>query len=388
MQPIISQGTDDVIYSGSKFPFIFLNKVLFTVSLLVFSSVVLMSSPSTALQQLQVGMTAPNFSLTALSGGTTTFATVRGTKNTAIVVWSTWDRKSEHVLARMQVLYEKLRAQGFSVVAINANGQNIPEHDIAQIRATVERLKLTFPVFIDHGLNYFYDLGVIALPTTVIVDRDRTILYELPGYPLVGSEEMADFIIESIEGKKLAVAPISGYRPNKESLRFFNMGSKSLKSGTIADGAELWFKKSIAADPGFVQPYISLGKFYLQRGDTIAAEAQFKEALAKDPKNVMALCEMALLHIYGDRLLEGSALLESALTLDETYAPCYYYAGLAYGRRGMLDQALKMFDSAENRTKADHNVFLFRGRVLEEHNRKREAVDAYRKALEAILMIQ
>ncbi|WP_191965760.1 hypothetical protein, partial [Oryzomonas sagensis] len=87
-------------------------------------------------------------------------------------------------------------------------------------------------------LDYFHDLGIIALPTTVIVDKERVIRYELSGYPLVGAEEMADFVTASLEGAKPAIAAKKGYQPTKNALRFYNMGRNTLKSGRMAESSE------------------------------------------------------------------------------------------------------------------------------------------------------
>ncbi|GFE61353.1 redoxin domain-containing protein [Geobacter sp. AOG2] len=347
----------------------------------------LFTPAAATLQQLQVGMEAPGFSLPLVSGENKSFADLKGDKLTVLLVWSTWDRKSEKALARMQTLYQKYRDKGLAVVAINADGQKISDADLARIRSTVERLKLTYPVLVDNGLDYFHDVGIIALPSTVIVDRERVIKYELSGYPLVGAEEMADFLTASIEGTKPAMAEKKGYQPAKSALRFYNMGRNTLKSGRMAETAEMWFKKAIEADPNFVLPHISLGRFYVQRGDKALAGEQFREALAKEPTHVIALCESALLLFEDNRLAEGQSLLESAFKADESYTPCYYYAGFAYGRQDKLDQALKMFDEAEKINPLDYNLYVYKGRVFEERKRLPEAAAAYRKALETILQI-
>ncbi|MDR3581129.1 MAG: tetratricopeptide repeat protein, partial [Oryzomonas sp.] len=171
------------------------------------------------------------------------------------------------------------------------------------------------------------------------------------------------------------------------ALRFYNMGKNTLRSGRMAESAEMWFKKAIEADPNFVLPHISLGRFYQQRGDKELAGSQFKEALAKEPNQVIALCESALLLFDDNHLTEGQALLESALKADESYTPCYYYAGFAYGRQDKLEQALKMFDEAERINPLDYNLYVYKGRVFEGQKKPQEAVAAYRKALETILRI-
>ena len=366
---------------------LFLRRTALLATFVAVYGIFLYTPAAATLQQLQVGMEAPDFSLPLISGEKSSFADLKGDKLTVLVVWSTWDKRSEKALTRMQKLYLKYHDKGLAVVAIEADMQGISDNAMAQIRSTVERLGLTYPVLIDNGLDFFHEIGIIALPTTVIMDRERIIRYELSGYPLVGSEEMADFVTASIEGTKPAMAEKKGYQPNKSALRFYNMGKNTLKSGRMAESAEMWFKKSAEADPNFVLPHISLGRFYLQRGDKALAGAQFKEALAKEPNNVIALCESALLLIDDNRPAEGQAMLESALKTDESYTPCYYYAGFAYGRQDKLEQALKMFDEAERINPLDYNLYVYKGRVFEGQKKQQEAVAAYRKALETILRI-
>ena len=115
-------------------------------------SIFLFTPAAATLQQLQVGMAVPDFSLKLISGETRSFSEIKGQKMTIIVFWSTWDKKSETALARLQKLHMKYRDQGLAVVAVNADGQNFPDSTMGQIRAKIERLGVTFPVFIDHGL--------------------------------------------------------------------------------------------------------------------------------------------------------------------------------------------------------------------------------------------
>lgn len=366
-------------------PHRFFTRTLLLTLLCTALGVLLFAPAGATLQELQVGMETPEFTLPDLSGQARPFAALKGEKLTAVIFWSTWDRKSEKALARLQKLYDTYRDRGLAVIAVNADGQTITDAAQAEIRSKVDRLKITFPVLIDRGLAVFHDIGVIALPTTVILDKERVIRYELSGYPLVGAEEMADFVAAAMEGKKEGAAAKRGYQPNKNALRLYNMGKNTLRSGRMAETAEAWFKKAIAADPQFVVPHLSLGKFYLRRGDVPAARAQFQEALAKEPGNVIALCESAVLLFDDGKIVEGRTLLERALKGDESYTPCYYYAGFAYGKEGKLAEALRMFDEAAKLNPLDYNIERYRGRVYEEQNKPREAAAAYHKALETIL---
>ena len=366
-----------------------MKKTLLLAALCAACGLLMNAAPAEAtLQQLQIGMTVPDFSLKQTSGEPKTLAETGGAKMTAILFWSTSERNSEKALARFQKLYQKYRNQGFAVVAVNAGGQNTSAAALQKISATAERLGLTFPLLVDTGLTYFHDVGVIALPTTILADKDRTITYELSGYPLIGSEEMADYIAAVLENKpQSAVVVKKGYYPGKQALRLYDMGKNSLKSGRMADSAEMWFKKAVEADARFVMPHISLGKFYLERGNEELAKLQFQEALAKEPNNVTAMCESALLLINSGKVAEGEALLTQARSTDEFYTPCYYYGGLAYGKQGNLADAARMFDEAEKINPMDYNIQIYKGRMFSEVKNKSKAVEAYRKALEMMLSL-
>ena len=337
------------------------------------------------LQELQVGMTVPDLALTTTGGETKKLSELRGDKLTVVLFWSTWSVKSEKNLLRMEKVYQKYRDLGLAVLAVNADDQKMSDQTVAKVREVVTRLKLSYPVLLDKGLGAFHDVGVIALPTTVILDKERVIAYELSGYPLVGSEEMVDYIAASLEGKKTVLAVSKKYRPNKESQRLFNMGQNTLKARRLADTVEMWFKRSIEADPGFVQPHLSLGRFYLQRGDVAAARGQFEQSLVKEPDNVVALCELGMILAEEGKLSEGMAYFDRSLKLDEAYTPCFYYSGLLLGRSGKLDEALSRFDLAVKNNSLDYRIYLYKGRLLEEAKKPREAAESYRTSLERVL---
>jgi tetratricopeptide (TPR) repeat protein len=355
-------------------------------ALFCFFCVLLLTPAASALQTLRAGMKGPDFSLKSVTGETKTFADVKGDKLTVLVFWTTWDANSERALARMQKLHGKYRDRGLVITGVNANGQTISAQDVREIKAFRDRLQITFPLFVDQGLVTFGDYGVIALPTTVIMDKERMIIYELPGYPLEGSVEMEDFVVAAIEGKNQPVLAVKGgYQANGTALRFYRMGENILKSKQPVETAETWFRKAVEADPAFVLPHLSLGRMYLQRGDMARAQGEFREALASEPGNPIALCESGVILVDEGRGREGTALLAAARRAAEPYPPCYYYAGYAYGTEGRLEDALKMFDEAEKLNPLDYHIFVYKGKVFERQNDWENAANAYKKGLEIIL---
>ncbi len=366
----------------------FFKRIALFAFLFTSSAVFLLAPAGATLQELQVGMELPDFSLKTISGETKKFSDLRGEKLTIVLFWSTWSKNSEKSLVRMEKVYQQYRGKGLSVIGINADDQKITDRTMAAIREETARLKITFPVLVDRGLTAFHDAGVIALPTTIVVDKERVIKYELSGYPLAGSEELVDFVAATLDNKKPVIfAEKKGYHPDKNALRFFNMGKNTLKSRRMADTAEMWFKKAIDADPRFVQPRLSLGKFYLQRGDLPAAKAQFEQSLAREPDNVVALCEMGMLLANEGKVEQGKALFARTLKADDAYTPCYYYSGFVLGKKGELTEALKMFDAAKAINPMDYNILVYKARMYEENKMLRESAESYRQALELILKL-
>ncbi|MCM2358850.1 MAG: redoxin domain-containing protein [Geobacteraceae bacterium] len=343
---------------------------------------------ASALQALQPGMTAPDFSLRAISGETKSFAEVRGEKLTILIFWSTWSSKSEQALARLEKLRKKYRDQGLSIIGVNADGQRFPAETIAEIKEVRDRLGIGFPMLVDHGLVAFHDYGVVALPSTVIMDRERVIRYELPGYPLAGSEEMVDFVVAAFgENRQPVSAGKGGHQPNQNARRFYAMGETALRSKLTAGTAEAWFRKAGEADPAFALPHLRLAEICLRRGETALAQGEFRETLAREPGNPVALCESGMILVNEGKSGEGAALLEAGRQAQEPYFPCYYYAGYAYGKEGRLADAKKMFDEAGKSEPLDHRLFVYQGKLFEGQNDLTKALAAYKRGLEAILRL-
>jgi len=355
------------------------------VSLLTFG--LLVSAPAAAtLLVLQVGMEGPQFSLTSTEGKKIASSELKGDKLTVLVFWSSWIRKSEVALSRMQKLYARYRSAGLLVVGINVDELKVSPQTLRQVKATRDRLKIEFPMLVDPGLVAFRDYGVIALPTMVVLDQGGTIRHDLTGYPLLGAEELDDFVAATLTGAKpKALAAKPHYQPSKSALSFYNMGQNNLKSKLLAGKAEQWFKKSVEADQGFVLPHLSLGRIYSDRGDQAQAQAEYQAVLAKEPRHPVALCELAILLVENGKPGEGRALLDTARSSEDSYAPCLYYSGYALGREGKSADAAKLFEEAAKLAPFDYQVYSYQGKLFEQQKDLQKAADSYSRALEIII---
>ena len=360
---------------------------LLTVFLL--SGLLFLPPPSAAtLKHLQVGSAAPDFTLKGVGGDEQALDDLLGEKLTLLIFWASWSAKSEIALKRAQVLFEKYDGRGLSVVGINAEGGS--EDLRAVVTSMADRLKLGFPNIIDYGLNAFSDYGVIAVPTIVILDRTKTIRYELSGFPITGAAAMADFVTATLEGRKppLNLRQKSGHQPNKRAMMLFNTGNNVLlRSRSRTALAERWFLKSAAADPKFAAPHLALGRLYLKSAQIDKAKSHFREALSIAPENAVALCELGMLLIDTGAHAKGDGLIARGMKSDAAYTPCYYYLGYSYGKQSDIKQSRKMFEKAKEINQADSNIYIYQAKLFEAHKNYAAAAESYRKALERMLKL-
>ena len=341
-----------------------------------------------SLKTLGVGTEAPNFSLQDFSGKGQNFSSLKGDKLTVLLFWATWGQNSVKALEQLEELHKKYQSNGLKVVGINVEKQHINSATMAAIKKFTGSLELTFPNLIDHGLVTFHEYGVIAVPTTVILDNDRKIKFEMSGMPMLGNEEMKRFLAAEIEGKAAPVQVAkAGYYPDKHAVRSWNMGVKALQSKRMAHTAEMWFNKAIAADPNFILPYLSLGNFLKEAGKGDAARKQFQKAIAIKPDYSPALGSLALLLIEDGSYSAARELLEKALKADEAYTPGYYYLAYLSGKEGNLEKAEELFGKAEAINPLDYRINVYRGKMFEDLNKLEPAAASYKKGLQQLLQL-
>jgi Tfp pilus assembly protein PilF/peroxiredoxin len=358
---------------------------------LIVTVVLLQSTISTpSLKSFGVGMEVPEFSLSDLSGHKQSLSKLKGDRLTILLFWASWSKNSDKALLQMEELHQKYKDRGVSVIGINVERQNIDGAAMTAIKGVADSLQLTFPNLVDHGLVTFHDYGVIAVPTTIIVDKDRQIRFEMSGLPVVGVKEMLHVLAADIEGKKVPIEVVAktGSHPDKKAVRFWNMGVNAQKSKRMAHIAEKWFKKAIAADPSFVFPYLSLGNFYQDAGDREGAKKQFQQAIALKGDNPQALSNLALLLIEDGSYTAARGMLEKALKADEAYTPGYYYLAYLTGKEGDLPKAKELFRQAEEINPLDYRTNVYRGKMFEEQDKLELAATSYKNGLQQLLQLQ
>ncbi len=363
---------------------------------------------SEALEGLQVGMKAPPITLSSLEGNQISFTSFPKARFFVVVFWSTWSENSAAELERLEKLYQQYKDNGLVVFGVNVESQNFSAEELVAIREMVQSLGLTFPVLLDQELETFHRYGVIAIPSTVVLDKELVIKGEMSAYPIVGREELFELIEALILGREIRrVVQKVGYEPAPRAVRYYNLARVMRNQGTF-DQLDLTLQKAIESDPKFILPLILMGKVYRERAlfeesieykgktyttATFSQEKErnlreamtfFKKALAIDPKHPSALTELASVLLLQGQINEAEVLLKNALEADSAYTPAHSLFGALFYKKGDHLRGEQAFETAQKLNPLDPQIYYTMGQTYEEAGLLKQAATAYKKSLDLL----
>ena len=350
----------------------------------IFISLVVVSFACTATAQalLQTGQQAPGFTLNDIDGRQVSLS--MQDKTVVLVFWSTWSAKSSMALKRMEDYYKKYGGRGVVVIGINVDSQAINSDDVQRIKGIVKDLGITFPVLVDKELRTFHEYDVIAFPSTMVIVKGE-IAYELPGLPLIGTEEMFDYLAQ-LAGEPARTKTVSVYQPRHDAVADTNLAKRFVDKKQYAMAYPL-FHKAIEKDPKYMMPYVNLARLYELEGKGAEAEETLKKALAVAPGNVVVMGELGYVQTRAGKVKEALELLKNAAK-DESYTPAQYYLAYALGTDGQLKEALAVFGHAITENPYASDAYRLRAEVYEKQGMGKEAAADYRKILALMLKIK
>jgi peroxiredoxin len=112
------------------------------------------------------GPKPPEFNGRTSDGRTVSLASLRG-KVVLLNFWATWCQECRPEMPLFERLHRDFAAQGLTVLGVNAR------EGTSAIQGYAKELGLTFPLVLDPKGEVNAAYGVIGLPTTFFVGRDR-----------------------------------------------------------------------------------------------------------------------------------------------------------------------------------------------------------------------
>ncbi|PIE08898.1 MAG: thioredoxin [Rhodobacterales bacterium] len=131
----------------------------------------------------QVGKPAPALTALTLGGDAIKLEDLRG-KVVLVNFWWSGCGPCLTEMPQIDVVYRALADQGFEVLAVNM-GQ-----DAKEVRAVMRRTGVSYPLLLDGLKIDAKKYGVVAAPTSFLIDRDGNVVERING-PMTGEQLQA-----------------------------------------------------------------------------------------------------------------------------------------------------------------------------------------------------
>jgi len=118
---------------------------------------------------------APDFTLKSRSGENIKLSELRG-EVVMINFWASWCGPCRQEMPALNELYQRYNPMGFTILGVNV------EQDPGKAEALLREIPVDFPVLFDTDNRVTELYKVVAMPSTVLVDRNGQVRYIHKGY--------------------------------------------------------------------------------------------------------------------------------------------------------------------------------------------------------------
>lgn len=327
--------------------------VIRLVSGVVFTALSLSASIASVddLRGVKQGAPMPACKLPALDGSLLDSANVTG----SVVVYvclSAEQKRSELAAVESQEVVKSLSGEQVRLIHVTA--------DVVQ-RAYFESFRkekgITADLAFDADRAFYGKLGLIAFPTTVIVNKQ-------------GNLDSA-ISLHSGSYKSTLDAHI------RHALG--NLNDQQLAELLAARPAEHASPRSAAS------AHRVLAKLMRDKGQFESARAELLKGLEIDAEDHEVLLDLADLEIAAGQLDDADAALKKVLAAQPDHRRARQLTGVVWFRRGALDKAQAEFEAALPLNPDPAPVHYYLGQIAEQRGEKDAAIEHYRQALQNLL---
>ncbi len=259
-------------------------------------------------------------------------------------------RGSERAIADASMVLKDLNHDDVELIFVTANDEQREYFD-----EFWKEKKIEAPLAFDPDRDLYAKLGLIAFPSTLIVDKDGKLSHRLsthsPNYPhvLIGYIQHALGILDDKgleEHLKARSLPTSS--PKSLASRHRAVAQLMRKKG-MYETAEQELLKAIENDPESFDARLDLADLYLYIGKREKAHDYILQSLKHDPENRNAMLLEGIYQFRSNNFEKARKVLARALKLNPDPARTHYYLGRVYEAEGIPAEAMRHYREALSR---------------------------------------
>lgn len=304
-------------------------------------------SEADELRNIKHGEPVPACKLPAIDGSIVDTETYKGSVVVFVCVLAE-QRRSEQAQTDSQQVVSALGNESVKLIHITAD---------AVKKAYFEKLRqdggIQAPLLFDPDRTFYSKLGIIAFPTTVIVNREG----KLDNVIALHSSHYARQLDAHI---RHALGTLS---------------DTELQQRLAPRATESSSPKSA------VSAHRALARVMREKGQFEEARGELKTGLELDSANHEVMLDLADLDVAMNDLDGADAMIAKVLAAQPDHRRAKQIKGACLFQRGRLDEAQKVLEEALTLNPSPELSHYYLGRILEKKGDKDKALDHYREAL-------
>jgi tetratricopeptide (TPR) repeat protein len=286
------------------------------------------------LRNVKVGEQAPDFSMPTLEGSTLSSDELKG-KTVILVFLSAQQHSSEQAAVAAHDVRLDLHDDDLELVFVTADTAHT-----AYFRAERDRTNVHEPLGLDFERKLYGALGLIVLPTTVIIDRDWKLDRIISAYKsdyehvlTVCASRALGLIDDEEAERQLEHGRFRHDQPADRAARHLAAARLLRRNGLLHD-AENELKAALEIEPDQAEVRLDLASLYLATDRVDEADQIVTSVLEKEPSQRRARLMKGVVLYRRGRLDEAEEALKAALVLNPDPVQTHYYLGLIYEKKG------------------------------------------------------
>ncbi|MCC7147065.1 MAG: redoxin domain-containing protein [Phycisphaeraceae bacterium] len=301
------------------------------------------------LRNLAPGDALPAFNLPTLDGQTVASDSLRG-KAVVLVILSAQQHSSESAATAAHEVAKQLRRDDLTLLFVTADTA-----ETAYFRQQRDTAEVHEPLLLDHDRKLYGDLGVIVLPTTLLIDRDGKLAQILSGYRSDYPHLLNAYtqrVLGMIDDAKLAdllkTEAFNHDQPSDKAARHV-AAARLLEDKGLLDDAQNELSKAQELDAQNPEVKLEAAWLYLLRKNDAQAQTVVDEVLQAQPDHRRAKLLRGVILLHRDQLDEAETALKEALVLNPDPVRTRYFLGRLYEKKGDMTQAAENYRQALQR---------------------------------------
>ncbi len=259
-------------------------------------------------------------------------------------------RGSERAIADANKVLKDLKDQPIDLLFVSADTD-----EVDYFAEFWKEKGIDEPLCFDPQRTLYADLGLIAFPSTLVIDPDGKLVHMLsthsPNYPYVleGYIRHALGILDDAELEAyLKARQLPTSSPASQAARHRAVARLMREKG-LGESAQQELLKALELDPQNIDVRLDLAELYLHLGRIDEASSFIKQVQQVDPPHRHAMLLEGIVLFRQEKYTQAQTVLTQTLKLNPDPARTHYYLGLVYEAQGDKDQALAHYRQALGR---------------------------------------